>query len=352
MTFKFNPINTPRSADESGSGSSDRKQVDYDALNAHLIHASGTATKSRSIPGIVSGIIDLGIQEREPFEGPWNEKDAAKPGAEEFLDNKGKRSIRVPLKPVQQIAITIDFPQILVNKGQFFGDGPGEELPLRMLLNGEFGFHDDNRKWVSTVRRGFVVSEIRDEKTNRWAISKQNSLHKLADAAGILDEDGLFVKERIGELLGTAAQFQMRVYLKPGSGSKQYLTEEIKLAGQVPEGVPVPILDERHLIGINFTGENNPEEVKKLRRSIRNSIKLASNYSTSDIKKIIDEIEAEYSSGNRSSQSAPVSPSKAAAGAPATSGTSKPPGAAVEAPDASEGDAPAWDTDDDDELPF
>lgn len=296
--FQLETNNSSRSASD-GPSRGDRREIDWDALNAHIV-AAAKATKTRSIPGVISGIISLGIQGREPFEGPWNENDAAKPGAEEFTEN-GKRMIRVPMADKPQVAITVDFPSILVDKGLFIA-GESDPKPYRILLNGEFGVREDG-KWIPTVRRGYVVSEVKDD-NGKWGISKQNTLYKLADAAGIVPESGIFKKEDIGELLGKWCQFQIRVYVK-SSGGKDYLNEEIKLAGVVPEGITLPEFDESILYGVNFT---NPDEVsvKQLRNSIKNTIKRAANYSGSDIQKLLEATDGSQgaSGGNPSSGAA------------------------------------------------
>lgn len=280
--FQIETFNNSRSAPE-GDSRGPRREIDWNGLNAHVV-AAAKATKTRSIPGVISGIISLGVQAREPFEGPWNENDAAKAGAEEFTDG-GKRMIRVPMADKPQVAITVDFPSILVDKSLYI-TGESDPKPYRVVLNGEYGYRDTSTgKWVPTIRRGYVVSEVRDD-NNQWGISKQNTLYKLADAAGIVPESGIFKKEEIGNLLGTWCQFQIRVYVKK-SGDRDYLNEEIKLAGVVPEGITLPEFDDSILYGVNFT---NPDEtaVAQLRNSIKNTIKRAANYKGSDIEKFLE----------------------------------------------------------------
>lgn len=304
--FQIETFNNSRS--ESSSPQRERRDIDWDGLNAHLV-AAAKATKTRSIPGVISGIISLGIQPREPFEGPWNEADAAKTGAEEFMDGS-KRMIRVPMADKPQVAITVDFPSILVDKGLYI-TGESDPKPYRVVLNGEFGYRDTSTgKWVPTVRRGYVISEVRDD-NNQWGISKQNTLYKLADAAGIVPESGIFKKEDIGDLVGKWAQFQIKVYVK-SNGGRDYLTEEIKLAGVVPEGIPLPEFDDSILYGVNFT---NPDEeaVKQLRNSIKNTIRRSSNYPGSDIQKLLDGPEGSSPArGGGSATSSPRAPQKTA----------------------------------------
>ena len=300
MAFKFNvTTNTQTSGGE-------RKEVKWDELNAHVIEAAGTAKKARSIPGVISGIYDLGEQAREdaeyPFEGgPDQEKaEIEKHPLTYFKDgfdekNKPCRLKCYPQKPVQQLAIAVDFPQVIVDKGQFFGNSNPQ--PLRLLLNGEYSLSDGTR----IVGRPYSVVETKYDAEKTWAFAKNNGLHKLADAAEILDTQGLFKKDRIGELLGKVVQFSFRVYMKPNKkdASKSYFTEEIKLMGMIPEGVVVPEYDEAILHGVNLYGENDEASVKQLRLAVRNTIKRALNYEGSDIKVMLD-ANAPQGSGEKS----------------------------------------------------
>lgn len=311
MAFKLNVAQKTNTPDgDSREENTRRREVDWQALEAHVIGAAGTATKARSIPGVISGIIDLGIQDREAIEVDWTEEESKKPGAEEFQQGK-KRMLRVPRKACQQIAMTVDFPQVIVDKGQFFGDS--NPAPLRLLLNGEFGVRVDG-VWTPIVAKPYSVSEIRHD-DNTWAFSKGNTLHKLADACDLLDEKGYFTKERVGDLLGKAAQFEFRVWMKPGKNGKSYLTEDIKLAGRVPEGVAIPEYDSSLLLGINVNGENDPEQVKQLRKSIKNSIRRANNYEGSDIQKLLDGPES--ASGRGAGGSGSSTPREAPSASPA-----------------------------------
>lgn len=266
----------------------DRHDTDWDALNEHIAtQVAAPLNKPRSLPGVISGIYDLGIQQRDPFEGPWNEKDSKRPGAQEFKDEKGDRMIRVPSRPAQGVAITVDFPQITVDKGEFFGKS--DPKPYRMLLNGEFSeltLKGDKRE--SVVGRPYFLSETKDDSTGVWALAKTNNLHKLASACGLLDDNGLFKAERVGELLGKVVQFQISAFLKPSkSGDRKYLTETIKIAGVVPEGIPIPTLDPSLIHGLVMHGDVDMGAVETARASILNTCKRATNFAGSDLEKAL-----------------------------------------------------------------
>lgn len=345
--FKISTSSTPAREEREGS-TRERKEIDYAALNEHIVAAAGN-DKKRSLPGVISGIIDLGIQERPNIDAAWSEADAAKEGAEEFKDAKGARMLSIPQKPARQVALTVDFPTIVVDKGQFFGES--KPLPLRLLLNGEFGVRVDG-VWVPIVQRGYTLGDRpHDDARKLWGLDKKNILYRIADAASLLDENGMFEWKRVGELLGAVAQFEIRVYMKPGK-EKSYFTEEIRLAGAVPEGVPIPTFDESILYGINLDEENDPAALKQLRKSVKNTIKRAKNYEGSVIQKELEALE-ERSQNARASEAsgssrgenkpsvAPATPKPAAKPAPKKSAAPPPP--AKEA---------NWEDEEEDALPF
>lgn len=277
-----------------------RKEVDWSALNAHVVEVAKTQKQARSVPGIVSGIVDLGEQTLEDAEHPFVGTEADELAETEKypatyfkdgFDEKGKacRLKCYPQKPCQQMCITIDFPQVMVDKGQFFGNSNPQ--PLRMLLNRDFTLSDKTK----VVASPYNIRETKHDLGNGksvWAFAKNNGLHKLADACGLLDANGLFTKNRIGELMGKVAQFQFRVYMKPAkTGDKTFFQEEVKLVGMVPEGVSIPEAPEGTLYGINFfprSGANNPDAVKQLRANIKSHIKRAINYEGSVIQKELE----------------------------------------------------------------
>lgn len=314
----------------------ERREVDWNGLNSHVIEMAKTEAKARSVPGIISGIIDLGEQNLEDAEQVFvgTAEDEAKAIADkpatyfkDGFDDKGKE-VRLkcwPQKPCQQMAVTVDFPQAMVDKGKFFGNSNPQ--PLRLLLNREFTLSDKTKVVASPYNIKETKHDIGGNKTV-WAFAKNNGLHKLADAVGILDANGLFTKNRIGELLGKVAQFEFRVFMKPGKqAGTSYFTEQVKLVGMVPEGIQLPEAPEGTLYGVNLYAQNDPEAVKQLRVCIKNHIKRANNYEGSILKGELEGSEA----GNASSEAAPAA---------------KPQGIAPKA-------APAAEDDDfDDDVPF
>ncbi|QYW06592.1 hypothetical protein uav_061 [Pseudomonas phage UAVern] len=298
----FTFVTTTTTQTEGGN----RPAVKWDELNAHVVAAAGGG-KVRSIPGIISGLIDLGEQNLEDaaipvtdekfrkkfpkYDGSEAQKavvvaEYAKKENVRFETIDGVENLRYVQNPVQQLAVMVDFPQCPTDKGQFFGNS--NPLPLRLPLNGEFTLPGEK---VKVVGKPYNIKEMKHDiggGKSVWAFAKNNGIHKLADAVGLLDANGLFTKNRIGELLGKVAQFQFQVYMKPGKSGGEFFTETIKLVGMVPEGVPVPEVPEGILHGVNLYAENDPEAVKQLRVAIKNTIKRANNYAGSPLSALLE----------------------------------------------------------------
>lgn len=291
MSFTFNVEKV-----ESASGNSTGKVVDWDARAKYIVEKAGTQKKAKAMIGIISGIIDLGLQVQEDakmeFKGDADDEAAElEKNPEQYfetLDNdKGvpTRYKRWKVKPCQQVAFTVDFPGILLNQSQFFGEDDGKEHPLRLLLNGEFYIKDIGK----VVGKPYNIKEVRND-DGSWSFKNNTQIHKLASATDILTEQGHIKPNMIGNLLGKAALFEVQVFLQE-SGGKSYLQEKIKLSGQVPD-VMVPMIPElapEYIYGVNFKGEQNPEVLKHLRQSVLNTMKLAQNFENSDLAKALAE---------------------------------------------------------------
>ena len=277
------------------TGNGGGKQIDWNAMNAHVIEQAKTQAKARSLAGVISGVIDLGVQKRqdaeEEFKGNAAEEAkivAEKPFTYFVTKGDGKRYKCYPLGDCQQVAITVDFPQILVDKGQFFGTSNPQ--PLRMVLNGEISLafltNREEDKAIKVVRKGYPLS-VKKYADKVYGFDPKNTLWKLADAVGLVGDDKVFHPSRLDELVGKAAQFQVRIYSKDVKG-KSYYTEEIKLQGLIPEGVPVPELDASLQYVIQCDAENTEQALKQLRRSLINTIQRATDYEGKAIQKQLE----------------------------------------------------------------
>ena len=274
---------------------SNTSKVDWDGLNKYMVETVGTQKKAKSMIGIISGVIALGLQAQEDAKMEF--KGDAQAEAEELEKNPEQyfetlpndqgvptRYKRWKVKPCQQVAFTVDFPGVMINKGTFFGDENAQAHPLRMLLNGEFYLQGVGK----VVGKPYNVKEVK-QADGSWGFKNNTQIYKLASAVDVLDEKGNFKPHMIGKLLGKAALFEVQIFTKKGSDGKEYLQEKIKFSGQVPDlMVPmIPELAPEYIYGVNFQGEQKPEILKQLRQSVINTMSLAQNFEGSDVQKAL-----------------------------------------------------------------
>lgn len=293
--FVFN-AQTPQSNPETSN-------IDFDALSKHVVETVGCSEKPEALIGIVSGVIDLGLQAQEDAKMEWKGSDAEKAEIEakaargeskEYFEvvPHGQNNVptlckRWPVKAQRCSAITVDFPDILVNKGQFYNeDKVGEDLPFRALLNNEFGLKGVGK----VVGKPYSLREQRND-DGTWGFKNNTILFKLAQATNQLDAQGNFKPAMLGNLIGEAAMFNVHVYMNEHAG-KNYLNEKLAFNGPVPKAMQkmVPVLDEKHMYVVNFKGEQDLEVLKNLRQSVINTMKMAEDFEGSDVQKALIEI--------------------------------------------------------------
>lgn len=299
MSKKF-VFNVP-TRQSSGEG---RTDINFDEMNEYIVKTVGCSDKPEALIGIVSGVIDLGLQAQDDARMEWKGTPAEKAEIEQkardgktkeyfaTLDN-GKGVMveykRWPVKAERCAAIMVDFPTISINRGKFFDeDGVGEELPFRGLLNNEFGVKGIGK----TVGKPYSLKEYRDKDKGTWGLKNNTILYKLAQAVNQLD-NGNFKPEMLGNLIGEAAMFNVHVHLNQ-SGDKKFLNEKFAFNGPVPKMMvdmgAVPTLDEKFLHVVNFMGPQDPEVLKTLRQSVINTMKMAEDFAESDLRKALIEI--------------------------------------------------------------
>lgn len=280
---------------QSTTAGAERKTVDWDALNQEVINTVGTQKKAKSVVGYISGIVALGKQPQPDAEVVFtgNEEDERQEVAKNpntyFKNGKDQTGKEVrfkcwPVKPTECVAVTVDFSQYQVNKGKYFNDENAKPLPLRLLMNGEFVF-----KGQPYSERGLAKMyklNVKKNKDDKWSLVPNNKLYQMAVATGVIEDGDAFVPNDIGKLIGKPALFEIRVYLR----DDKYFTEEIALAGMIPEGLPVPEVDGSTLYGVYFNAQNDVDCLKQLRVSIRNQMKKATDYEGSVVQKELDTI--------------------------------------------------------------
>ena len=261
--------------------SSSGVDVDWDAYNKYIVETC-KLEEPEPLVGIVSGIVSLGTQVPQPSVFLKNEDEdevaetTRNPNAyyedrEKFYhDGKWYNDVRVkvvPQKPQQLVAITVDFPDIMIDRGQFFGGSEGEQ-PLRMILGGEFYTNGER-----IVAKPMSLQLCKGEKTNnQWTIPFNKTLYKMAVAAKIIKQGEPFLPDMMDKLLGKAMQFRTQVAFN----DKGYLVEKCAFAAAIGRGQAVPDIDEDLLYLIQISTENSENAIKQLKRSgvaLRNSIR-------------------------------------------------------------------------------
>lgn len=263
-----------------------KKEVDYSALNEYVIETCNLKDRE-TLVGYVSSIIDLGTQDQPDAELEFD-GDADKE-AEEIEKNPNtyfktaynhekKKDVRYkcyPQRPIQCVAVSVDFPEIMLDKGQFFGTSNPQ--PLRLYLGGTFYF--DNI--------GMVVARPTPLKINKklgsWSFDQKHLFYKMAVASKLIKPGEVFVPQSIDKLLGKAFQFEVQVFFKENKG-KQYYTEYIKFVSGLGRGQSAPEIQSEPFL-VMFNKENKEEDLKSLRNHVLNTIRRASNYEGSLIQK-------------------------------------------------------------------
>lgn len=293
-------------------------KVDFDQLNKYVVETAGLQERENLI-GYVAAIVDLGTQEQPDAEVIFtgDEEDERKEIAEKPLtyfedgyDPQTKKKVRFkkwPQKPVQCVAVAVDFPDIIIDKGQFFGDS--KPLPLRMWLGGQFYIQDV----------GMVVGRPTPLKVNKklgdWSLDQKHLFYKMAVAAKLIKPGEVFKPQQIDQLLGQAFQFQVQVFFKESKG-KEYYTEYVNFMGGLGRGQSTPELLTEPMM-IQFNKENDAVAVKELRAHVVNTLKRASNYQGSLLQKQIESVRGVQDSKPKQEEKVEQQPVKKAQSKPA-----------------------------------
>ena len=269
--------------------------VDFDALNKYTVETAGLQDRE-TLVGYISQIVDLGAQKLPDQEYVFTgtEEDEAKivsekPGTyfKTAFDWETKQQARFECRPQKDqpcVAFAVDFPDIMVDKGQFFGES--KPLPLRLWLGGQFYTQEDGMVIGRPTPLKYTNLD-KSRKTKVWSMAQNSIPYKMAVAAKLVKNGEPFLPERIDELLGKSFQFSAQVWMKESKG-KEYYTEYVNFVGALGRGqaecqhVTVPQL-------IHFDADNSEESIKELRAHVVNSIKKATNYEGSKIKSQIEQ---------------------------------------------------------------
>jgi len=264
--------------------SEDFVAIDWKVVNQERADIFDTKDKAKSRVGIISGIIDLGVQ---PVEDGHKKSDVALEDEEAYIaehegnyfddftdpqTKKTERHVFWPQKAQRAVGITVDLPQYEYDWGGDIG-----KKPFRFLLNGEF-IHKGMKRTDIVLARTYDLKETTKDFAPRWSLAKNSLLYKAAVATNVIKVGEPFSKKQIGELIGKPALFEVRFWLEDG-----YANEKISFKGEVPEGMNIPEVDEDTLYYINLDGENDEAAVKQLRKSVKNTIKNSVSYEGSKL---------------------------------------------------------------------
>lgn len=268
-----------------------KSDVDWDKLNRYVVDTCALQERE-TLVGVISVIVDLGVQTQldAELEFKGTLEDEAKiiqemPGTyfKDGVDQQTGKKVRLKCwkqKSIQSVVIAVDFPEILLDKGQFFGKTKSKPLPLRLWLGGSFYVEGSG----VVVARPIPLKVTKGDKG--WTFSANHQLYKMALGAKLIQAGEPFLPKDIDKLLGKALQFEVQVFFKESKG-KGYYNEYIKFVSGLGRSQSSPeLLTTPYLVQFNKV---NPEEaVKELRNHVINTIKRAENYEGSVIQSQIE----------------------------------------------------------------
>lgn len=305
--------------DAKAEGKGKQSKVNFDDLNKYVVETA-ELEEATVLPGVISCIVDLGVQAQADaeyvFEGDESDEEVeqqANPNirfetrAKFFSDGKWLNDVRlkiVPQKPTQSIAIAVDFPEVIIDKGQFFGES--KPLPLRMWMGGQF-YIEGTGMVIQNLMALRETNLDTTRATQKWSLNPKGTLYKMAKSAKLVKDGEMFKASQIDTLLGTAHQFEAQIFMKKGNNGKSYYTEKVKFVGALSRGQSVDT-DSVNAMLIQFNKENPEAAVKELRAHVVNTIKRAKNYEGSVIQKQIEELR--YTASASDKEGAPKEDSK------------------------------------------
>lgn len=302
MAFKTSAVTTT-------SNNSDRPQVDFDALNEFVAEQVG-CQQPETLNGVLTGIIDLGNQKLPDAEYDVDSGDESLTVKEltdkysadiesgkiskfdivkDWSTRPPKEVIKkfVPQKDRQCISYCVDFPDVMLDKGKFFGEN-SEPKPLRLYFGGQYYNTFSKKMMVQNLLPLKITNIAKDPQNSKvWSLSPKSQLHKMAVAAKLINTGDAFLPDNIDELLGKTLQFKVQIGFNE-KGDKKYYFEKLSFLGAIQrkdkpfEDVPVFL--------IQMDEENDPEALKGLRKHIINTMEMSTNFEGSALQKQLLEV--------------------------------------------------------------
>lgn len=317
MAFKTTSVSTSTSA-------STKPTVDFDALNEFVVEQVG-CQQPETLNGVIVGIIDLGNQKLPDAEYDVDSGDedlsvdeleakyadeiaAGKISKFDFVKDWSTRPPKevikkfVPQKDRQCISYCVDFPDVMLDKGQFFGEN-SEPKPLRLYFGGQY-YHQGLKKMIVQNLLPLKLSNIaKDPRTSKvWSLNPKSQLHKMAVASKIINTGDAFMPDQIDELLGKTLQFKVQIGFNE-KGDKKYYFEKMSFLGAIQrKDKPFENVD---TFLIQMDDDNDPEALKQIRKHLLNTMEMATNFEGSQLQKQLLEVRPQ-SFGNTASSSTVV----------------------------------------------
>lgn len=315
MAFKTTAVSTT-------STNQDRPQVDFDQLNQYVVETAD-CEQPETLNGVVVGIIDLGNQKLPDAEYDVDSGDedltvdeltskysgeieAGKISKFDIVKDWSTRPPKdvikkfVPQKDRQCITYVVDFPDIMLDKGKFFGENT-EAKPLRLYFGGQYYNTFQKKMMVQNLLPLKITNIAKDPKNNKvWSLNPKSQLHKMAVAAKLINTGEAFLPDSIDELLGKTLQFKVQIGFNQ-KDDKKYYFEKISFLGAIQKK-DKPFEDVETFL-IQMDDENDPEALKMIRKHILNTMEQATNFEGSALQKQLLEVRPNSFKDNVSSPS-------------------------------------------------
>ncbi len=297
---------------------SDKPKVDFDALNKMVVDTC-QLQQPETLLGVVAVIADLGTQKLPDSEYDLDKEDegltieelTAKHSAllaenhpsekqvgkitkfgKSYDSMKKEWVIRKFVKQAdrQAVAMAIDFPDITLDKGKFFGETEPNPKPLRLWLGGQYWnkFIGEKGKMLIQNVIPLKVTNIAQPPAKVWSMNPKSIPHKMAVASKVVETGEAFLPQDIDKLLGKTLQFKAQVFFNKGTDGKQYYTEKVSFAAGLARGQTERSVENTYLV--QFNKENDPQALKELRAHVINTIEQATNFEGSAIQKQLSEL--------------------------------------------------------------
>ena len=311
MAFKVTSSNT--------TTTSTKPTVDFDQLNEYIIEQVG-CQQPETLNGVIVGIIDLGNQKLPDAEYDVDSGDedlsveelevkyadeiaAGKISKFDFVKDWSTRPPKevikkfVPQKDRQCISYCVDFPDVMLDKGQFFGE-KSEPKPLRLYFGGQY-YHQGLMKMIVQNLLPLKLSNIaKDPKSQKlWSLNPKSQLHKMAVASKIINTGEAFLPDQIDELLGKTLQFKVQIGFNE-KGDKKYYFEKMSFLGSI-QRKDKPFENVETFL-IQMDSENDPEALKQVRKHLLNTMEMATNFEGSALQKQLLEVRPQSFGGTTS----------------------------------------------------